>query len=96
MGVHRLPKFKLYWSSDPFFRVQGIANVMTRNRFLKLLNNLHNLHVSDNSSAVPQDNPAFDKLRKIRPMLIKMNSLFQENSLSTYSQSIDEVIIIQL
>ena len=91
MGVHRLPKFKLYWSSDPFFRVQGIADVMPRNRFMKLLNNIH---VSDNSTAVPRSDPAFDKLRKIRPLLTIMNSLFQKNAVSTYSQSIDEAMIL--
>ena len=90
MGVHRLPKFKLYWSTDPFFHVQGIADVMPRNRFMKLLNNFH---VSDNSVAVPRDDPAFDKLRKIRPLLTKMNSLFQQHAVSTYSQSIDEAMI---
>ena len=91
MGVHRLPKFKLYWSTDPFFRVQGIADVMPRNRFMKLLNNFH---VSDNSTSVPRDDPAFDKLRKIRPLLTIMNSLFQKNAVSTYSQSIDEAMIL--
>ena len=91
MGVHKLPKFKLYWSTDPFFRVQGIADVMPRNRFMKLLNNIH---VSDNSAAVPRDDPAFDKLRKIRPLLTKMNHLFQNNAAMTYSQSIDEAMIL--
>ena len=91
MGVHKLPKFKLYWSTDPFFRVQGTADGMPRNRFMKLLNNVH---VSDNSAAVPRDDPAFDKLRKIRPLLTKMNHLFQNNAAMTYSQSIDKAMIL--
>ena len=91
MGVHRLPRFKLYWSTDPFFRIQGIADVMPRNRFMKLLNNFH---ISDNSTAVPRDDPAFDRLRKVRPLLTKMNNLFQKNAVSTYSQSIDEAMIL--
>lgn len=91
MGVHRLPKFKLYWSTDPFFRVQGIADVMARNRFMKLLNNFH---ISDNSTAVPRGDPAFDKLHKIRPLLKIMNDVFQKNAVSTYSQSIDEAMIL--
>ena len=41
MGVHRLPKLQLYWSTDPFFHVQDIADVMPRKRFMKLLNNFH-------------------------------------------------------
>jgi len=58
---------------------------------MKLLNNIH---VSDNSAAVPRDDPAFDKLRKIRPLLTKMNDLFQNNAAMTYSQSIDEAMIL--
>lgn len=53
MRVHKLPAMKLYWSTDPFFRVQPIADVMSRNRFMKIQNNLH---VTDNSNAVSRGN----------------------------------------
>jgi len=65
--------------------------VMPENRFMKLLNNFH---ISDNSTAVPRDDPAFDRLRKVRPLLTKMNNLFLKNAVSTYSQSIDEAMIL--
>jgi len=86
-----VPKFKLYWSTDPFFRVQGIADLIPRNRFMKLLKNFH---LNDNSTAVPRGDPAFDKLYKIRPLLTIMNSNFQKHAMSTDSQSIDEAMIL--
>jgi len=50
MGIHGLPRFRMFWSTDPLFRVQPVAHIMTRQRFMKLVGNLH---VNDNNKAVP-------------------------------------------
>lgn len=91
MGLHGLPKFRLYWSTNPLFRVQPVVDVMTRQRFMKLLGNLH---LNDNSKAVPRDDPAYDKLHKLRPLLTKMNENFQKEAVSSSSQSVDEAMIL--
>ena len=93
MGVHRLPGLKYYWSTDPFFRVQGIADVLSRNRFMKILNNLH-IAVANNSKAVSRGSPGNDKLHKVRPLVTELNRSFQENGVPTYSQSIDEAMVL--
>jgi len=90
MGLHGLPKFRLFWSTDPLFRVQPVADVMTRQRFTKLL---CNLHLNDNSTALPRGDPQYDRLHKIRPLLTEMNRRFQTEAVSSSSQSIDEAMI---
>jgi len=90
MGTHGLPTFRMFWSTDPLFRVQPVADIMTRQRFMKLVGNLH---VNDNSAAVPRGDPTYDHLHKIRPLLTKMNANFHKQAVSSSSQSIDESMI---
>lgn len=41
MGYNILPSMELYWSSDPGFRVDEIASIMTYRRFKQILRCLH-------------------------------------------------------
>ena len=91
MGLHSLPHFRLYWSSDPLFRVQPLSEVMQRRRFLKLL---QALHVNDNTKAPQRGTPEHDKLYKLRPLLDSMNYAFMHHAVSSSSQSIDEGMVI--
>lgn len=50
MGVHPLPNIDLYWSTDPFFCVREIADVMTVKK-IKMI--MKNLHLNDNTK-MPQ------------------------------------------
>lgn len=90
MGIHVLPSIDLYWSSDPFFRVDEIAQVMTCKRFKKIL---ENLHLNDNSMTPSKTSPEYDKLYKVRPVLDMINSACQREAKQTNSQSIDEAMI---
>ena len=90
MGIHGLPRFRMFWYTDPLFRVQPVADIMTRQRFMKLVGNLH---VNDNNKAVPRGDPAYDRLHKIQPLLTKINANFQKQAVSSSSQSIDEAMI---
>jgi len=90
MGLHGLPMFRMFWSTDPLFRVQPVADVMTRQRFMKLVGNLH---VNDNNKALSRGDPGYDRLHKIRPLLTEMNANFQKQAVSSSSQSIDEAMI---
>lgn len=71
MGIHVLPSIDHYWSSDPFLRVNEIADVMPIKRFKKLL---ENIHFNDNSTQKPRTDPQYDKLHKIRPIIDMLNA----------------------
>ncbi|KAL1246259.1 PiggyBac transposable element-derived protein [Trichinella spiralis] len=65
MGVVTLPQFRMYWSA--YFRVDSIANSMSRNRFIELL---RFLHFNDNEKAVlDRHHPSYDTFYKVRPLL---------------------------
>jgi len=91
MGIHCLPHVDLYWSSDTLYRVQPIADVMTVKRFKKIR---QGLHLNDNSKAPKRGDANFDKLYKLRLITKKMNTNFQQQGVSSSSQSIDEAMII--
>ncbi|CAK1596298.1 unnamed protein product [Parnassius mnemosyne] len=91
ISYHVLPDYNLYWSSDPGFRVDEIANVMTIKRFKVLL---RTLHLNDNSKQPQRDEETFDKLYKVRPLVTLINEACQAAAKNTSSQSIDESMII--
>lgn len=65
MGLVRLPKISLYWSTDKIFGQTFPATVMSRNRFELLL---RYLHFSDNDTADKKD-----RINKIRPLTDFLN-----------------------
>lgn len=91
MGYHILPQIDLYWSSDPGFRVNEIAEVMTVKRFKKIF---EALHLNDNSQQPSREDVKFDKLYKIRPLISLLSKSFQNNASNSSSQSIDESMIL--
>ena len=91
MGCHRVPSLEMFWASDPLFRVQPVANVMPRVQFRKIL---QAIHVNDDSQAPSRGDVMFDKLHKLRPMIDLLNKGFQEQSITSTSQSIDEAIVL--
>lgn len=76
MGIKKLPSYRDYWSSAPDLHDSYISKFMTFNRFSWLLNYLH---VNDNSVMPNRNNPDFDKLYKIRPLLEILRSNFEKN-----------------
>lgn len=66
MGFHKLPRVANYWSSDPYLNVPSITQVMNSKGFKKLV---ENLHINDNSTAVPKGETGYDKLHKLRPLI---------------------------
>jgi len=75
----------------PATLTQPVADVMSHSRFMKLLGNLH---VADNSRAPGRQDPDFDKLYKIRPLLTFMNDKFACSAVQSSSQTIDESMIL--
>ena len=91
MGLHLVPTVDHYWSSDPLFRVQPVTDLMPIKRFNKLL---QALHFDNNRSAHERNHPNYDKLHKVRPLLIKLNVLFSNQCVQSSSQSIDDEMIL--
>ena len=87
MSIYLLPNYRMYWEKET--RIPGISDVMSRNRYQKLR---ENLHVSDNSQKDLEENKG-NKLFKIAPVLdhVRGNCLLIEPE---QEQSIDVVVMI--
>ena len=86
-GIKSLPETRMYWSKDNFIGVLTIQKVMPRNRFEKIrqylcLNNFLNMLL--------RDNPAYDKLFKVRPLLDRLANTFRKEYRPSKFVSIDE------
>ena len=90
MGVHMLPGFADYWSSDSLLSVPGISAGMPIDRFKVLLSCLH---VNDNTKAVPRDQPGYNHLHKIRPMINRLHHTWRTCYNPPWEQSIDEAMV---
>ena len=78
MGIVVEPELSLYWSGNKYFGIQGVKDVMTRERF-KTLNS--HFHVNDNTTAVPRGEIGYNPLDKIQPLLtsVRQQNLEQYN-----------------
>lgn len=88
MGIFKLPQYRMYWSSD--LSVPLISNTLTVNCFDNIK---HFFHCNDNTKMPGKENPEFDKLSKVRPVI---DSLLQ-NCKKVHPEerhSIDEQIIL--
>ena len=90
MGIKTMPSYKDYWSSDPMLRDPYISNIMTLKRFQWLL---ANFHLNDNSQMPSRDDPNFDKLYKLRPLLDGLNQQYSKCYKPTEYQAVDESMI---
>lgn len=90
MGIKKSPSYRDYWSANVSLRCDFIANAMGRTRFEWIL---PHLHLNDNMSEVPRDDPRFDKLHKVRPLLGCLNSQFQSCYNPSEIQTIDGSMI---
>ncbi|CAF3223249.1 unnamed protein product [Rotaria sp. Silwood2] len=63
-GIYSFPTPRFFWMNTT--RVESIALVMSRDRFLQIRKNLH---VVDNSNQLFAGDPAFDRAYKVRPLL---------------------------
>ena len=71
MGVNKLPTIHHYWESDDYNGNEEIRNVMIRERFKEIL---QNIHFSKNSKS----NKEPDKGYKIRPLIHHFNKVCPE------------------
>lgn len=90
MGFHRLPGMKMYWSSDKNFHVPRIANTMTVKRFLKIT---RYIHINNNENMAQKNDPSYDRLYKVRPLISKLNEKFEEAFEPSRYLSVDECMV---
>lgn len=90
MGIKKLPSYRDYWSSICEMRDRYISSKMPVNRFGWYLSKLH---LNDNSLIKSRNEPGFDKLFKIRPILDILTVTFKSCYKPTRIQSIDESMI---
>jgi len=89
-GIKQLPVTRPYWSTDRLIGVTAIQKVMLRNRFDKLS---QYLHVNNNANPVPCENPAQDKLFKVRPILNRVVECCKTELRPSKKSSVDETIV---
>ena len=63
-GIYSFPTPRFFWINTT--RVESIASVMSRDKFLQIRKNLH---IVDNSNQLFAGDPAFDRAYKVRPLL---------------------------
>ena len=88
MGIHKLPKMRDYWSVDEGLGNTLIQKMMTRDRFLEILQNLH--FVDNLQKLPPKESQSLDRAWTLRPFFNHLLKHFQEALLPESHQSIDE------
>ena len=70
MGIHQLSAVHHYWSTDSILAVPAVSNVMTCERFKAVIGEIH---LNFNKTMLPKDDPHYDKLHNIRPLVDDLN-----------------------
>jgi len=91
MGIKKQAFYKDYWSSNEQLRDPYISSIMPVNRFSWFLSHLH---INDNLLAPKRNEPHFDKLYKVRPLLDSLSKTFLQHFNPNEHQSIDESMIV--
>ena len=90
MGIVKLPRIAMYWSSDALCHQQTVSNLMPYIRFFQIW---RYFHLADNTTALPRDNSNFDKIYRVREFL----DLVMRNAQNLYrlhrDLSIDETMV---
>lgn len=90
LSVMQVPTYTLAWGNSNLFSIPGVSEVMTKNRFEKIMKYFH-LH--DKTLQVPRDNPSYDKLFLVRPVLDHINRKCLENYDPPCNQTVDEAMV---
>ena len=86
MGIHKLSKMRAYWSVDEGLGNTLIQIMMTRDRFLEILQNLH--FVDNLQKLPPKESQSLDRAWKLRSFFNHLLKHFQEALLPESHQSI--------
>ncbi|VDI58381.1 Hypothetical predicted protein [Mytilus galloprovincialis] len=93
MGIIQKPTLASYWETQDKLwlrRTPSFRSVMTRDRFLAILSNLH---INNNQTALPRDHPQYDPMHKVRPAIDVCNTAFRKNYRLGRDICVDERIV---
>ena len=90
MGIHPLPEYAMYWSTDDRLRVPGIADLMGKTRYEKI--NQY-FHLVDSTLNIPRGEDGHDPLFKVRPLVEHFRTAAKANYIPGTALSIDEAMI---
>ena len=90
MGIVRKNNLKDYWSTDASIDTPYIRSVMSRDRFLQIM---QYLHLNNNENAPRADDPQRDRLFKIRPVYDILRHQFFTMASPDENIAIDEASI---
>ena len=90
MGMVHLPAVEDYWKLDPFLHYAPIADRVSRNRFREIT---RYLHFTDNTQLPSRDQPGYDRLGKVRPVIEHFQQVFLTCFDPHCEQAIDEAMI---
>lgn len=65
-GISKRSSFELYWSTDPLIDMKGFREVMSRDRFMVIL---QFFHLVNNDNQLPRGDANYDKAFKIRSII---------------------------
>ncbi|GFN91816.1 PiggyBac transposable element-derived protein 4-like [Plakobranchus ocellatus] len=89
-GIHKLPCYYRYRSTDPLLRVPQVADAMSRKRYTDIGKYLH---INDNASVVVARQDGYDPLFKIHPVINCVNQACNILFRSGAEISFDEAMI---
>ena len=87
MCLVKKPKIKDYWSTSNFISTQFSGSVISRNQFTAIL---LNLHVNNNATYIPRNEPGHDPMHKIRPFLDHLPTQFPASFSPHENLTVDE------
>jgi hypothetical protein len=88
ISVLRMPNTRMFWSKA--MGIKAVSNVMTRDRFEEIINLLH---MSNNLLQPKSTDPAYDRLYKVRNLLVALNTNFKKNAEMEKVMAVDEQMI---
>ena len=89
-GILNQPRYRNFWSKDPFLGNQGVQRVFSLKHYSKLS---EYLHVSDRQAEQNRGHPQYDKLSKIRWLYDHLLETFPKVKNPERVQVIDENIM---
>ena len=91
MGICKLPRLEMYWSTQHHFVCPSIWEIMTKTRFQQIFRFLH-LANSNDQVTDPSD-PRYDRLFKVRNLMDLLSPSFLSQYNAHEQLSVDEAMI---
>ncbi|PIO27980.1 hypothetical protein AB205_0063690, partial [Aquarana catesbeiana] len=90
MGLTKKNELCSYWSTHPIHHMPLFSAVMPRTRYLMIM---RFLHFSDKTQYPPQNDPNYDRLYKIRPILNYFSEVFPQLFTPDQHICVDESLV---